>query len=128
MSQAAVLARTVGECRKGQIPRPLGRCKLDTPLLAAGALIMKGEKMGVFVIACKRMMKKCFEGEVTMPKVNFWMIGVICVLSGVVYGLLTAPLTHGVIIGSNSGNVSDSNNTSGGSKGKQDGKRKDKGK
>ena len=39
MSQAAVLARTVGECRKGQIPRPLGRCKLDTPLLAAGSLI-----------------------------------------------------------------------------------------
>ncbi len=40
MSQAAVLARTVGECREGQIPRPLGRCKLDTPLLAAGSLIM----------------------------------------------------------------------------------------
>ncbi len=39
MSQAAVLARTVGECREGQIPRPLGRCKLDTPLLAAGSLI-----------------------------------------------------------------------------------------
>ena len=41
MSQAAVLARTVGECREGQIPRPLGRCKLDTPLLAAGSLIVK---------------------------------------------------------------------------------------
>ena len=39
MSQAAVLARTVGECCEGQIPRPLGRCKLDTPLLAAGSLI-----------------------------------------------------------------------------------------
>ena len=42
MSQAAVLARTVGECREGQIPRPLGRCKLDTPLLAAGSLIAEG--------------------------------------------------------------------------------------
>ncbi len=39
MSQAAVLARTVGECCEGQIPRPLRRCKLDTPLLAAGSLI-----------------------------------------------------------------------------------------
>lgn len=74
----------------------------------------KENKMGVFVIACKKAMKKCFEGELTMPKVNFWMIGAICVLTGVVYGLLTAPLTHGVIIGSNSGNVSDSNNTSDG--------------
>ena len=47
MSQAAVLARTVGECRKGQIPRPLGRCKLDTPLLAAGSLIIL-EEAGFF--------------------------------------------------------------------------------
>ena len=44
MSQAAVLARTVGECREGQIPRPLGRCKLDTPLLAAGSLIGLGRR------------------------------------------------------------------------------------
>ena len=36
MSQAAVLARTVGECREGQIPRPLGRFKFDAPSLAAG--------------------------------------------------------------------------------------------
>ncbi len=43
MSQAAVLARTVGECCEGQIPRPLGRCKLDTPLLAAGSLISDGQ-------------------------------------------------------------------------------------
>ena len=45
MSQAAVLARTVGECREGPIPRPLGRCKLDTPLLAAGSLIDGGRKV-----------------------------------------------------------------------------------
>ncbi len=46
MSQAAVLARTVGECCEGQIPRPLGRCKLDTPLLAAGALIEDAARCG----------------------------------------------------------------------------------
>lgn len=67
--------------------------------------------MGVMVLTMKRMVKKCFEGEVTMPKVNFWMIGIICLLTGIVFGLLAAPLTHGVIIGSNSGNISDSNNT-----------------
>ncbi|MCM1026629.1 MAG: hypothetical protein NC432_09340 [Roseburia sp.] len=33
-----MLAWTVGECREGQIPRPLGRFKLDAPLLAAGYL------------------------------------------------------------------------------------------
>ncbi len=27
-----------GDCREGQIPRPLGRFKFDAPLLAAGVL------------------------------------------------------------------------------------------
>ncbi len=66
--------------------------------------------MGVMLIAIKKMAKKCFEGETTMPKVNFWMIGIICLLAGIVTGLLAAPATHGIIIGSNSGNVRDSNN------------------
>lgn len=38
MSRADAPARLSGECRKGQIPRPLGRFKLDAPLLAAGYL------------------------------------------------------------------------------------------
>lgn len=57
---------------------------------------------------CKTTVKKwvstCFEGEVTMPKTNFWLIGVVCLLAGVVYGLLVAPMTHGVMIGCNNGN------------------------
>jgi len=60
--------------------------------------------MGVFVIAMKKMAKKCFDGDLVMPKVNFWMLTAICLLAGTVFGLLAAPATHGIIIGSNSGN------------------------
>ena len=38
-----MLAWIFDECREGQIPRPLGRCKIDTPLLAAGSLIKAAE-------------------------------------------------------------------------------------
>ena len=34
-----MLAWIFGDCREGQIPRCLQRCKFDTPLLAAGSLI-----------------------------------------------------------------------------------------
>ena len=39
-SQVAMLAWIFGDCREGQIPRCLQRCKFDTPLLAAGSLII----------------------------------------------------------------------------------------
>ena len=52
----------------------------------------------------KKFAHQCFDGDVTMPKVWIWMLGAICLLSGIVYGLLCAPLTHGVSIGSNNGN------------------------
>ena len=35
-----MLAWIFGDCREGQIPRCLQRCKFDTPLLAAGSLII----------------------------------------------------------------------------------------
>ena len=38
-SQVAMPAWIFGDCREGQIPRCLQRCKIDTPLLAAGYLI-----------------------------------------------------------------------------------------
>ena len=38
-SQVAMLAWIFGDCREGQIPRCLQRCKFETPLLAAGSLI-----------------------------------------------------------------------------------------
>lgn len=52
----------------------------------------------------KNLAEKCFKGELTMPKVTLWMIGIICVLAGIVYGLCAAPLTHGIAIGSNNRN------------------------
>lgn len=60
--------------------------------------------MGMTVIAMKKLAKQCFEGEITMPKVNLWMAGAICLLAGMVFGLLHAPLTHGIRIGCNNGN------------------------
>lgn len=63
------------------------------------------ESMGMIVWKkLEKLAHQCFDGDVTMPKVWFWMIGAICLLSGIVYGLLCAPLTHGVTIGSNNGN------------------------
>lgn len=50
--------------------------------------------------------EKWFEGEVTLPKTTLWLIGTVCLLAGIVYGLRKAPWTHGVIIGSNNGNNS----------------------
>lgn len=45
MSQATVLARSVGECREDQIPRSLLRCKFDAPLLIAGYLTSHNTSM-----------------------------------------------------------------------------------
>ena len=42
-SQVAMLAWIFGDCREGQIPRCLQRCKFDTPLLAAGSLIVQSQ-------------------------------------------------------------------------------------
>lgn len=54
----------------------------------------------------KHLSRQCFEGEVTIPKVNLWLVAGICLFVGIVYGLRKAPLTHGVTIGSNNGNNS----------------------
>lgn len=59
------------------------------------------------VMKMKRLAKQCFEGDVTMPKVILWLICIICVLAGIVYGLCVAPFTHGIAIGSNNGNYSE---------------------
>ena len=58
----------------------------------------------VLVMKLKKLAKQCFEGDLTMPKAIFWLIGLNCMLAGIVYGLCIAPLTHGVTIGSNNGN------------------------
>ncbi len=52
----------------------------------------------------KELINKLFHGEVTITKRELWLIGLICLLAGVVYGLVRAPWTHGVTIGSHNGN------------------------
>ena len=49
-------------------------------------------------------------GELTLTKLDFLLIGAICLLAGICIGLLSAPLTHGVTIGSNNGNNNGNNN------------------
>ena len=43
-----------------------------------------------------------------MPKVDFWLVGAVCLLAGIVYGLLAAPMTHGLNIACNNGNTNNS--------------------
>lgn len=50
--------------------------------------------------------RKLFQGEVTIGKRELWLVGAVCLLAGIVYGLKKAPWTHGVTIGSNNGNNS----------------------
>jgi len=47
---------------------------------------------------------KLFHGELTLKKTDLWLIGAVCLLAGIVYGLIKAPWTHGVTIASNNGN------------------------
>ncbi|MCM1119688.1 MAG: hypothetical protein NC543_10050 [bacterium] len=61
----------------------------------------------------KELVKHCFEGEVTLPRTTVWLIGAACLLLGIVYGLKTAPMTHGMMIGSNNGNNNGNNSGNG---------------
>ena len=68
----------------------------------------------------KAISEKCFEGDLTLPKVTIWLIGAVCLLGGIVYGLKTAPMTHGMMIGSNNGNNNNGNGYSCGSTEKEE--------
>ena len=49
--------------------------------------------------------EQLLDGEMTMTKIDFWLIVLLVFVVGVLYGLLRAPWTHGVkmTIGSNNG-------------------------
>lgn len=51
--------------------------------------------------------RKLFKGEVTIKKRDLWLLGLDCMLLGIVIGFIKAPLTHGITIscGNNTGNV-----------------------
>lgn len=50
--------------------------------------------------------EQLFGGELTMAKIDFWLVVMLVFTVGVLYGLFKAPWTHGVnmTIGSNNGN------------------------
>ena len=56
----------------------------------------------------KEKITELFRGEYTLSKREFWIVIAACTLFGIVVGLFKAPLTHGVTIGSNNGNTTDS--------------------
>lgn len=57
-------------------------------------------------IAMKERILNVFKGEMTIGKMNVWLIGGVCFFAGITFGLLKAPWTHGVTIGSHNGNNS----------------------
>lgn len=68
--------------------------------------------MITFKLKMKELYHKMFDGEVTFDKSTFWLIASVFFLTGVLYGLLKAPMTHGVNIslGSHNGSNNGSNN------------------
>ena len=44
------------------------------------------------------------QGDVTMSKRELWLVVICCFMTGLVYGLMKAPKTHGVRIGCYNGN------------------------
>lgn len=56
---------------------------------------------------------KVLEGEVTLSKLNFCLLGAVLLLAGIALGLLAAPFTHGISIGSHNGNNNGNNNGNG---------------
>lgn len=49
--------------------------------------------------------ERYLEGEITLPKTELWLLLMLCLMAGIVYGLRKAPLTHGMAIGSYNGNT-----------------------
>lgn len=57
----------------------------------------------------EKLMQTLFSGEVTCSKTHLWLVGIICVLAGIVYGMcVSGPWAHGVTIGSFNGNTDNS--------------------
>ena len=60
--------------------------------------------MEKFRAGFNKWVKTYYEGDVTMPKVTFWLVCIMFLFAGIIYGLLAAPMTHGLMIGCNNGN------------------------
>ncbi len=69
--------------------------------------------MEEFKESCRKLRETCFEGEISMAKKSLWMLGILCLLVGIIHGLRMAPMTHNVLIGCGNGNGSGCGNANG---------------
>lgn len=53
----------------------------------------------------KEKKAQLFDGEITLLKTDFWLVAGVIFLLGVLYGLLKAPLTHGITISCGNNNI-----------------------
>lgn len=60
----------------------------------------------------KKFFKNLFCGNVELNKRELWLLGGCFFFAGIALGLLNAPWTHGVTIGSNNGNNNRGNSAS----------------
>ena len=51
----------------------------------------------------KQRTTELMEGNVTLSKLNFFLLGAVMLLAGICLGLLAAPLTHGITVVSHNG-------------------------
>lgn len=58
----------------------------------------------------KERTTQLMEENVTLNKLNFILLGVVMLLAGICLGLLAAPITHGIMIGSHNGSNNGNNN------------------
>ncbi len=58
----------------------------------------------------KQRTTELMEGNVTLSKLNFFLLGAVMLLAGICLGLLAAPLTHGITVGSHNGCNNGNNN------------------
>lgn len=58
----------------------------------------------------KQRTTELMEEDVTLSKLNFFLLGAVMLLAGICLGLLAAPLTHGITVGSHNGCNNGNNN------------------
>lgn len=69
--------------------------------------------MANFKLKCRNLYEKCFVGEKVLDKSTLWLVCAVVFMAGLVYGLLIAPLTHGVTISCGNNNGSNNSNNRG---------------
>lgn len=58
----------------------------------------------------KQRTTELMEENVTLSKLNFFLLGAVMLLAGICLGLLAAPLTHGITVASHNGCNNGNNN------------------